>query len=441
MIEIVADDLNLQAMSDAMLDYSPSGLLTLCFVLTLVVGSMMKIWLTIRQIRHVALHRDAVPAAFSLAIPLATHQKAADYTVAKAKTGLVELMTGAALLLAWTLLGGLSALNQYLLNWLGGGMLQQLALIAGFVVISGITDLPLTLYQTFVIEERFGFNRMTARLWMIDLIKSTLISVIIGLPIVALVLQLMHAAGSFWWLWAWGAWTVLNVLLLLIYPTFIAPFFNKFARLEDTALATEVAALMQRCGFAASGLFVMDGSRRSAHANAYFTGFGASKRVVFFDTLLARLSVAEVKAVLAHELGHYKHGHVNKRIAMMLSMSFLGFALLGWLHATNWFYAGLGVEPNLKASHDALALLLFTLAAPVFSFFMAPVFAWLSRKHEFQADAYAVAQTSGTDLSTALLKLHEDNASTLTPDPVYAKFYYSHPPAPERLARMAPTAA
>lgn len=437
MNEIVADDLNSQAMPDSLFDLSPSRLLTFSFVLALLVGSIVKVWLTNRQIRHVALHRDVVPPAFSQAIPLVAHQKAADYTVAKSKTSLIELMASAALLLAWTLLGGLSALNQNLLNWLGGGMLQQLALIASFVLISGIADLPLTLYHTFVIEERFGFNKMTAKLWIIDLIKSSLISVIIGLPVVALILQLMHAAGSFWWLWAWSAWTVLNVILLLIYPSFIAPLFNKFVRLENALLTAEVAALMQRCGFAASGLFVMDGSKRSAHANAYFTGFGAAKRVVFFDTLLTRLSVAEVKAVLAHELGHYKHGHVNKRIMMMFSMSFLGFALLGWLHTALWFYHGLGVEPNLNPSHDALALLLFALVIPVFSFFMAPVFAWFSRKHEFEADAYAVTQTSGTDLSTALLKLHEDNASTLTPDPVYAKFYYSHPPAPERLARMA----
>lgn len=424
-------------MSNSLLDSSPSALLTLCFVLALVVGSMIKIWLTSRQIRHVALYRNAVPPAFAQAIPLATHQKAADYTVTKARTGLIELMVGTALLLAWTLLGGLSALNASLLNWLGGGMAQQLALIGSFVLISGIADLPLTLYQIFVIEERFGFNKMTAKLWLIDLIKSSLIGVIIGLPIAALVLQLMHAAGSVWWLWAWGVWTCLNVLLLLIYPTLIAPLFNKFVRLEDAALATEVAALMQRCGFAASGLFVMDGSRRSAHANAYFTGFGTSKRVVFFDTLLARLSTAEVKAVLAHELGHYKHGHISKRIGMMLIMSFLGFALLGWLHTAPWFYQGLGVEPDLNTSHDALALILFTLTAPVFGFFMAPLFAWSSRKHEFEADAYAIAQTNGADLSSALLKLHEDNASTLTPDPVYAKFYYSHPPAPERLARLA----
>lgn len=436
MDEIVADDLNSQTMSDCLFDLSPSTLLTLCFVLALVVSSMMKIWLTSRQIRHVARHRNAVPPAFAQAIPLSTHQKAADYTVAKARTGMVELMAGTALLLAWTLLGGLSLLNASLLKSLGGGMGQQLALVGSFALISGLADLPLTLYQTFVIEERFGFNRMTLKLWLIDLIKSSLISVIIGLPIVWLILQLMHAAGSVWWLWAWGAWTALNVLLLLVYPTFIAPFFNKFVRLEDDALATEVATLMQRCGFASSGLFIMDGSRRSAHANAYFTGFGTSKRVVLFDTLVARLSAAEVQAVLAHELGHYKHGHINKRIGMMLALSFLGFAMLGWLHTAPWFYDGLGVEHDLNTSRDALALLLFVLTAPVFSFFMAPLLAWSSRKHEFEADAFAVALTNGTDLSTALLKLHEDNSSTLTPDPVYAKFYYSHPPAPERLARM-----
>ncbi|GKS99819.1 M48 family metallopeptidase [Acidovorax sp. SUPP3434] len=422
---------------------APSTLLTLLFAAFLVAGLALRFWLASRQIRHVARHRDAVPAAFADRIPLTAHQKAADYTITKARFGLLEMALGAAVLLGWTLLGGLDALNQFLLDALGGGMLQQLALLTAFAAISGLIDLPATLYQTFVIEQRFGFNQMTARLWLADLAKSTLMGAAIGLPIAALILWLMGAAGPLWWLWAWGAWMGFNLLLMVVYPIFIAPLFNQFQPLEDESLKARVTALMQRCGFAAKGLFVMDGSRRSAHANAYFTGFGAAKRVVFYDTLLRQLSPGEVEAVLAHELGHFKHRHIVKRIVSLFALSLAGFALLGWLSTQGWFYTGLGVLPNLSlegvagsAPNDALALLLFLLAVPVFTFFISPLFAQLSRRHEFEADAYAVAQTNGSDLATALLKLYEDNASTLTPDPVYVKFYYSHPPATERLARM-----
>ena len=344
--------------------------------------------------------------------------------------------------MGWTLLGGLDALNGALIDRMGGGMLQQLVLLAAFALISGLIDLPLTLYQTFVLEERFGFNKMTFKLWLADLFKSTLVGAAIGLPLAALVLWLMGASGHLWWLWAWCVWMGFNLLLMVVYPTVIAPLFNKFRPLEDAILKDRVTALMQRCGFSAKGLFVMDGSKRSAHANAYFTGFGAAKRVVFYDTLLSKLSPAEVDAVLAHELGHFKHKHILKRIIGMFALSLAGFALLGWLSVQGWFYTGLGVIPNFHitgvagAPNDALALLLFLLVMPVFSFFITPVFAQMSRRDEFQADAYAVAQTSGADLRTALLKLFEDNASTLTPDPVFAKFYYSHPPASERLARM-----
>ena len=416
---------------------SASFTLTLCLAVALVLGLVLKFWLASRQIRHVAQHRNSVPTAFANNITLAAHQKAAAYTVAKARFGLLEMALGAAILLGWTLLGGLSALNQALLQWLGGGMWQQIALLAAFLLIGALVELPMTLYQTFVLEERFGFNKMTFKLWLADLLKSSVMGALIGLPIAALILWVMGATGSWWWLWAWGVWMGFNLLLLLIYPTFIAPMFNKFQPLEDETLKARVTALMQRCGFAAKGLFVMDGSKRSAHANAYFTGFGAAKRVVFYDTLLAKLSAGEVDAVLAHELGHFKHKHIIKRIVSMFAISLAGFALLGWLARQAWFYTGLGVSPNLNSPNDALALLLFMLAMPVFSFFISPLFAQLSRKHEFEADAYAVAQTSGADLSTALLKLYEDNASTLTPDPVYVKFYYSHPPASERLQRMA----
>lgn len=409
---------------------------SLLFTGALALSLGVKFWLASRQIRHVAQHRAAVPDAFVATISLAAHQKAADYTLAKARLGLLEMALGAAVLLGWTLLGGLSVLNQTLIAWMGHGMGQQLALLAGFMVISGVVDLPMSWYQTFVLEQRFGFNKMSVRLWLLDLFKGSLIGAVIGLPIAALILWMMAAAGNFWWLWAWLFWMGFNLLLLVIYPTLIAPLFNKFAPLEDETLKARVTALMQRCGFSAKGLFVMDGSKRSAHANAYFTGFGAAKRVVFYDTLLSRLSAPEVDAVLAHELGHFKHKHIVKRIVAMFALSLTGFALLGYLTQNTWFYAGLGVQPNLTTANDALALLLFMLAMPVFSFFIAPVFAQLSRSHEFEADTYAVRQTSANDLSTALLKLYEDNASTLTPDPLYVRFYYSHPGASERLARM-----
>ncbi len=417
--------------------------LTLAFAAALSLGLVLKFWLATRQIRHVARHRAAVPAPFAERITLTAHQKAADYTITKARLGLLEMALGAAVLLGWTLLGGLDVLNQWLLQALGGGMGQQLALIVAFAAIGGLIDLPLSLYQTFVVEERFGFNKMTWRLWLADAAKGLLVGAVIGLPIAALILWLMGAAGPLWWLWAWCFWMGFNLLLMVIYPTFIAPLFNKFQPLEDESLKARVTALMQRCGFSAKGLFVMDGSRRSAHANAYFTGFGAAKRVVFYDTLLRQLAPGEVEAVLAHELGHFKHRHIIQRIVVMFGLSLAGFALLGWLSNQVWFYTGLGVRPNISldpalaaAPNDALALLLFMLVVPVFTFFISPLFSQQSRRHEFQADAYAVAQASGADLSSALLKLYEDNASTLTPDPVYVKFYYSHPPATERLARM-----
>ena len=413
-----------------------SLLFTSAFAAALVAGLVVKFWLASRQVRHVAQHRGAVPAAFAQTITLAAHQKAADYTIAKARFGLIEMAWGAALLLGWTLLGGLDLLNKLLLAWMGGGMWQQLALLAAFALIGGLLELPFTLWQTFRLEERFGFNKMTFKLWLADMLKSTLLGALIGLPIAALILWIMGAAGTLWWLWAWGAWMGFNLLLMLVYPSFIAPLFNKFKPLDDPTLKARVTALMKRCGFAAKGLFVMDGSTRSAHANAYFTGFGASKRVVFYDTLLRQLNAGEVEAVLAHELGHFKHRHIVKRLVAMFALSLAGFALLGWVSVQAWFYTGLGVAPNMAAPNNALALLLFMLAVPVFGFFVAPLSARLSRKHEFEADAYAIAQTSGADLSAALLKLYQDNASTLTPDPVFVKFYYSHPPASERLARM-----
>ena len=315
-------------------------------------------------------------------------------------------------------------------------MAYQLALLVSFTLIGSLLDLPWDAYSTFRIEQQFGFNRMTLKMWLLDGLKGAAVGALIGLPLAALILWIMGQTGGLWWLWAWVAWVAFNLLLLVIYPTVIAPLFNKFEPLQDDSLKARVQALMQRCGFAAKGLFVMDGSKRSAHANAYFTGLGASKRVVFFDTLLQRLDASEVEAVLAHELGHFKHKHVHKRMLAIFGLSLLGLALLGWLAGQSGFYAGLGVAPNLAAPNDALALLLFTLVLPPFMFFVAPVLAHFSRRDEFQADAYACQQADGAALAQALLKLHEDNASTLTPDPLYVRFYYSHPPATERLAAL-----
>ena len=416
---------------------------TLVFAGALLLSLALKLWLATRQMRHVAACRNQVPAAFAATVTPEAHRRAADYTLAKGRFGLLATALGSAALLGWTLLGGLDALNVALRDALQprfGGMAYQLALLSAFALIGGLVELPLDWYGTFRIEQRFGFNRMTLRLWLVDMVKGAAVGALIGLPLAALVLWIMGASGGLWWLWAWLAWVAFNLVLLVLYPTVIAPLFNKFEPLADEALKARVQALMQRCGFAAQGLFVMDGSRRSAHANAYFTGLGAAKRVVFFDTLLQRLSPGEVEAVLAHELGHFKHKHVLQRMASIFGLSLAGLGLLGWLAAQSTFYAGLGVAPNLAAPNDALALLLFMLALPPFTFFASPLMAHVSRRHEFEADAYACAQSSGRDLASALLKLHEDNAATLTPDPVYVRFYYSHPPASERLAAL-PTPA
>jgi STE24 endopeptidase len=413
--------------------------LSLAFSAAILASLLVKFWLATRQMRHVAAHRGAVPAAFTGTVPLEAHQKAADYTLAKLRLAIVTDAFGSAVLIAWTLLGGLAWLNDVMLGLVAphwGVMAYQLLLIGAFTLVGALLDLPFELYSTFRLEQRFGFNKTTPALYVADLAKSTLLGIAIGAPLLALVLWIMQATGTLWWIWAWGALTVFQLLAMVIYPTLIAPLFNKFEPLADTALVTRVQSLMQRCGFRAKGFFVMDGSRRSAHANAYFTGFGAGKRVVFFDTLLKRLSGDEVEAVLAHELGHFAHRHIAKRVGMMLVFSFLGFALLGWLATQFGFYVGLGVTPNTFASNNALALLLFMMGLPPFMFFVSPIFASLSRRDEYQADAYARSNASATDLVRALLKLYEDNASTLTPDPLYVRFYYSHPPASARIAAL-----
>jgi STE24 endopeptidase len=417
-----------------------AGTVTLAFCSFLVVSQLLRLWLTRRQMRHIATHRDAVPAPFQGTIELAAHQKAADYTLAKLRLGAIAEVFGTAVLLGWTLLGGLDALNIALRDALmphWGGMAYQLALFGAFSLIGGLLDLPFSWWQTFRVEQAFGFNRMTLALWLSDGLKGALLGVVIGAPLLAAVLWVMQTSGGWWWLWAWCLLTGFMLLMQVIYPSIIAPLFNQFKPLEDNALTGRVQALMQRCGFKAKGFFVMDGSRRSAHGNAYFAGMGKSKRVVFYDTLLARLLPAEVEAVLAHELGHFHHRHILQRMLMMFGLSLAGLALLGWLAGQTGFYQGLGVTPNLAAPNDALALLLFMLATPSFTFFIAPLMAGHSRHAEFQADAYACAQTHSADLSSALLKLYQDNASTLTPDPLYVRFHYSHPPAAQRLAAMA----
>ncbi len=415
---------------------NPSLFLTLTLAVALLAHVLLRLWLNARQVRHVAAHRGAVPEAYAQRMALADHQKAADYTLAKARLAQWDILLDAVVLLGWTLLGGLDALNQWLLGLMAPGLAQQLALVLAFALIGGAIGLPLSLAQTFGVEQRFGFNKMTPALWLSDLAKGLALGAVLGLPLLALVLWLMDAGGALWWLWAWGALVLWQLLIMAIAPNVIMPLFNKFTPLEDEALKARVQALMQRAGFRAKGFFVMDGSRRSAHSNAFFVGFGASKRVVFFDTLLQQLSAAEMEAVLAHELGHFKHRHILKMMAVSFATSLAGLALLGWLAQQAWFYTGLGVLPNMDASNSALALVLFMLVVPVFSFFFAPLSSWRSRVQEFEADAYANAQTPAADLASALLKLYQDNASTLTPDPLFVKFYYSHPPASERLARM-----
>ena len=412
--------------------------LTLTYLLVgaLLTNVLLKLWLNARQVRHVAQHRGEVPKTFASQISLSDHQKAADYTLAKAKIAQIGILIDAAVLVGWTLLGGLSALNALVLAFMEPGLWQQVVLVLAFTLMGGLFDLPMSLYQTFVLEQKFGFNKMTWKLWLSDAIKGLLLGLLLGVPLIAMVLWLMQAGGAYWWLWTWCALVFWQLFLMAIAPNVIMPLFNKFTPLEDEVLKSRVNALMQRAGFTAKGFFVMDGSKRSAHSNAFFTGFGASKRVVFFDTLLKQLSPSEMEAVLAHELGHFKHRHIFKMMATSFVMTLIGLALLGYVSQQIWFYAGLGVTPNLMGGNEAVALLLFMLVVPVFTFLLAPISSWRSRVQEYEADAYAVSQAPVADLSSALLKLYQDNAATLTPDPLYVKFYYSHPPASLRLARM-----
>ena len=407
---------------------------TVVFLAALALSTGLRLWLDLRHLRHVRAHREQVPADFFGRIELVDHRKAADYTAAKVRIGLAEIVVDTLVLLALTLGGVLGWIDQALRDGLGSGYLHGLALFACAGLLGFVIGLPASLYRTFVIEARFGFNKLTWPLWLADLAKGAALTVLIGGPLLLAVLWLMDAMGKNWWFYVWLVWLDTNLLILFLYPTVIAPLFNKFTPLEDAALKQRIEALLARCGFASSGLFVMDGSKRSAHGNAYFTGFGRSKRIVFFDTLLEKLAPQEIEAVLAHELGHFRHRHVIKRIALSAALSLAFLWLLGQIIDQPWFFDGLKVG----AGGSAMGLLLFSMVLPVFLFPLAPLTSSLSRKHEFEADAYAAQQTAAGDLIAALVKLYRDNAATLTPDPLHSLFHDSHPPASQRIARLKP---
>lgn len=408
--------------------------LTLTFVGLLVFSTIIRIWLGNRQINHVQSKREKVPSAFSDSITLESHQKAADYSSAKTKLGLIEVVIAAALLFALTIGGGLQWIDNLWTSLLPNhDIIRGALVITSAMLLSSLIDLPIEYYKTFVVDEKFGFNKMTPSMFFTDLIKHSFVGLLLGAPILFAALWLMQGAGEYWWFYLWVVWTIFNIVMLAAYPTFIAPLFNKFTPLKDESLKARIESLLKKCGFKSQGLFVMDGSVRSSHGNAYFTGFGSSKRVVFFDTLLDRLNTEEIEAVLAHELGHFKHNHVLKRIVMIFFMSFLGLALLGWLINQPWFFQGLGVTS--QSNH--MALLLFMLVSPVFLFFIRPVMASYSRKNEFEADDYAAQNADANHLIEALVKLYRDNASTLTPDPFHSAFYDSHPPASARISKLA----
>ncbi len=402
------------------------------FIFFLIASYVLQFWLSRRNIKHIATHRGQVPEAFVDKISLESHQKAADYTIARNKFGLLELSFSTILLVIWTLGGGLQYLDDQIRVFNLSPIFTGVAVIIGLGVISGILDIPFSLYKTFVIEEKFGFNRQTIKMYFIDMIKQTIIMLIIGVPFLSFILWLMDDASPYWWLYVWGSWFGFSMLMMWLYPAVIAPIFNKFTPLDEPELKSKISNLLERCGFTSNGVYIMDGSKRSSHGNAYFTGFGNNKRIVFFDTLLNSLQHDEIEAVLAHELGHFKRNHIKKRIATMALMSLGGLALLAWLIDQSFIYEGLGVtQPSYY-----MALILFMLVTPVISIFLNPLFSLMSRKHEFEADEFAAQNTDANNLITALVKLYEENSNTLTPDPLYSSFYDSHPPAPVRIAHL-----
>ena len=406
--------------------------LTYALIIALIAGFLLQWRLSVRHIRHIRTHRDAVPDNFADKIPLEAHHRAADYTCAKTRLRLVELVVSSLILLLLTLGGGLDWIDAVVRAYPLSGLWTGTVFILAVLLITSLLDLPLSLYRTFGLEQRFGFNKMTPALFVSDLLKNTLLMLAIGTPLLLLALWFMDNAGAWWWLYLWLTWLGFNLVMVWAYPAFIAPLFNKFRPLQNTDLATRIGALLHRNGFTSNGIFVMDGSTRSTHGNAYFTGLGANKRIVFFDTLIDELSYDEIEAVLAHELGHFKCGHVKKRLSILGATFLAGFAVLGILLEQPWFYSGLGVsEPSAY-----MALTLFVLVAPAFTCFLQPLFSVVSRKHEFEADDFAKEQVPAGSLINALVKLYRENANTLTPDPMYSAFHDSHPPAPIRVAHL-----
>jgi STE24 endopeptidase len=408
------------------------NLFTTLFLCSLGASIVVQWYLVQRHIKHIRSNRQAVPDAFSDKIPVEAHHKAADYTQAKVKTGLSELIVGSVFLLLWTLAGGLQLLDSWWRSFELSSIWTGTGFILSVILIMTILDLPMSIYRTFKLEESFGFNKMTPKIFIMDMIKNGIVGLLIGTPLLLLVLWIMENSGSYWWLYVWATWLSFSVIMMWAYPAFIAPLFNKFRPLEDGELKTRIENLLSRNGFKSQGIFVMDGSTRSAHGNAYFTGLGANKRIVFFDTLIDELSHDEIEAVLAHELGHFKCNHIKKRISVLGTVFLIGLAILGWLINETWFYNGLGVE---QAS-TYMALILFVIVSPAFTFFLQPIFSFISRQHEFEADDFAASQAQTENLITALVSLYRENANTLTPDPLYSAFHDSHPPAPIRIAHL-----
>ncbi len=408
---------------------------TWIFLIALITSTAVQMWLSIRNTRYVTKHRSTVPDEFSDKITLEEHQKAADYTTTKASFGRLEAFIGIFILLFWLFGGGLNWLDNFFRSMGWGELTTGITILLSFSFISSFIGLPTSLYRTFVIEEKFGFNKTTLKTLIIDMLKGTVLGLVIGVPLLLLILWLMQSAStpdSLWWLYAWGTLSTFSLVMMWAYPKFIAPIFNKFSPLEDGETLERIKALLKRTGFNSNGVFIMDGSRRSSHGNAYFTGFGKNKRIVFFDTLLKSLSPSQIEAILAHELGHFKHKHILKGLAVSLTTTLIGFAILGWLINKQWFYNGLGIEH----SSTYMALLLFMLVSPAFTFLLGPIMSWWSRKHEFEADEFAAQEASASELISSLVSLYKENASTLTPDALYSAFYDSHPPASIRIAHL-----
>ena len=410
---------------------------TAIFLFFVAASVLMRLWLNHRQVSHIQKHYSQVPVAFADKISLEDHQRAANYSCTKLRFGRLLLAWETVWLLLWTLAGGIDLIDRWWSALDYPTLLTGLGVIVSLTLLSSLLSLPFSLYSTFVIEERYGFNKTTLQIWITDLIKTSILMLIIGVPLVAAILWLMNQAGDRWWIYAWLLWMSFSLIMIWAYPAFIAPLFNQFTQLQDAELRERIESLLQRCGFHSQGVFVVDGSRRSSHGNAYFTGFGKNKRIVFYDTLLESLNEDEVEAVLAHELGHFKRHHIRKSLFLSSVVSLCGFGILAWLMQSPWFYASLGVsQPSTYA-----ALILFMLIMPVFTYFVSPLFSALSRKHEFEADEFAHLNSNYKALISALVNLYRDNASTLTPDPIHSMFYDSHPPASIRINHLETIAA